>query len=56
MMTNKERIYTVVRGDTLWGIAKTRLGSSYRYTEIVALNGLKSSLVYEGQELKLPQE
>ena len=51
-----ERIYTVVRGDTLWGIAKTHLGSGYRYTEIVALNGLKSSLIYAGQKLKLPQK
>lgn len=50
-----ERIYTVVKGDTLWGIAKTHLGSGYRYTEIVALNGLKTSLIYAGQKLKLPQ-
>ena len=51
-----ERIYTVVKGDTLWGIAKTHLGSGHRYTEIVALNGLKSSLIFAGQQLKLPQQ
>lgn len=51
-----ERIYTVVKGDTLWGIAKMHLGSGHRYTEIVALNGLKSSLIFAGQQLKLPQQ
>ena len=30
--------YTVKRGDTLWAIAKTYLGSGSRYTEIYALN------------------
>ena len=50
------QIYTVVKGDTLWGIAKKRLGSGYRYTEIVKLNGLKSSVIYSGQKLKIPQK
>src|SRR5699024_3875105 len=30
--------YTVVRGDTLWKIAETRLGDPLRYPEIAALN------------------
>ena len=50
------QIYTVVKGDTLWGIAKKLLGSGYRYTEIVKLNGLKSSVIYSGQNLKIPQK
>ena len=50
------QIYTVVKGDTLWGIAKKLLGSGYRYTEIVKLNGLKSSVIYSGQKLKIPQK
>ena len=50
------QIYTVVKGDTLWGIAKKFLGSGYRYTEIVKLNGLKSSVIYSGQKLKIPQK
>lgn len=50
------QIYTVVKDDTLWGIAKKLLGSGYRYTEIVKLNGLKSSVIYSGQKLKIPQK
>lgn len=53
--TQGYRTYTVVKGDTLWGIAKDYLGSGARYTEIVKLNGLKSSVIYAGQKLKLPQ-
>ena len=49
-----ETVYTVVKGDTLWGIAKKLLGSGFRYTEIVKLNGLKSSVIYAGQKLKIP--
>jgi len=52
--TPAETIYTVVKGDTLWGIAKKLLGSGTRYTEIVKLNGLKSSVIYAGQKLKIP--
>ena len=47
---------TVKKGDTLWGIAKSQLGKGARYTEIVALNGLKSATIYAGQKLKLPQQ
>ena len=50
------RVHTVVHGDTLWGIAKTYLSSGARYTEIVKLNGLKSSVIYAGQKLKIPQK
>ena len=50
------RIHTVVHGDTLWAIAKKYLGNGSRYTEIVKLNGLKSSVIYTGQKLKIPQK
>ena len=53
---SKKRIYTVLKSDTLWSIAKAELGSGYRYTEIVHLNGLKTATLYEGQKLVLPQE
>lgn len=52
----KSRTYKVVSGDTLWGIAKKELGSGARYTEIVKLNGLKTSTIYSGQILKLPEK
>ena len=47
--------YTVRSGDTLGIIAQKYLGSSQRYTEILALNELKSSdAIYVGQKLQLP--
>jgi LysM repeat protein len=46
--------YTVANGDTLWSIAKKKLGSGPRYKEIKALNGLSSDTIYAGQKLKLP--
>ena len=49
-----DHIHIVTKGDTLWGIAKKYLGSGYRYTEIVKLNGLKTSVIYSGQELRIP--
>lgn len=48
--------YTVNKGDTLWDIAKKYLGSGTRYTEIVKLNGLKTSVIIVGQKLKIPTE
>ena len=47
--------YTVVRGDCLWNIAKTYLGSGARYPEIKALNGLMYDTIYVGQVLKIPK-
>ena len=41
-------IYTVKKDDTLWEIAKAKLGSGTRYTEIVKLNNLKNDTIYEG--------
>jgi len=52
--TEVYRIHTVVRGDSLWAIAKTYLGSGSRYPEIKALNGLKSNTIYSGWKLKIP--
>ena len=46
--------YTVKKGDTLWEIAKKYLDSGARYTEIVKLNGLKTSVILVGQQLKIP--
>ena len=48
--------YTVVNGDSLWGIAAKKLGSGTRYKEIKTLNGLSSDTIYAGQKLKIPKK
>lgn len=50
------RVYTVVKGDTLWLIAQKQLGNGNRYPEIVRLNDLKTNVIYSGQKLKLPEK
>ena len=48
------RIHTVVKGDSLWNIAKKYLGNGSRYPEIKKLNGLTSNTIYSGWKLKIP--
>lgn len=48
------RVHTVVKGDTLWEIAKKYLGNGSRYPEIKTLNGLTSNVIYSGWKLKIP--
>lgn len=52
--TGGTRTHTVVRGDTLWALASTYLGSGNRYKEIMRLNGLTSEIIHVGQVLKMP--
>jgi LysM repeat protein len=47
--------YVVKAGDTLWAVARDRLGSGTRYREIAALNNLRSDLIRVGQTLLLPE-
>lgn len=48
-------VHTVVKGDSLWAIARKYLGDGSRYKEIVTLNGLKSNVITIGQKLKIPK-
>ncbi len=52
--TPSSKTYIVVSGDNLWNIAKKFLGDGSRYTEIMSLNGLTSTVIYPGQVLKIP--
>ena len=52
--TGGEDVYTVVAGDTLWGIAQKKLGNGARWQEISKLNGLTSQTIVVGQKLKIP--
>jgi len=52
------KTYTVVKGDSLWAIAKKQLGNGARYMEIYNLNRDKiknPNLIYAGQVLTLPR-
>ncbi len=50
-----QRTYTVVPGDTLWGIAALFYGDGTRYPEIAAANGIENpDLIYPGQTFIIP--
>lgn len=46
--------HTVKPGDVLWNISKKYLGRGNRYKEIMALNGLKNTVIRAGMVLKIP--
>ena len=48
------RVHIVVKGDTLWDIARAYLGGGLKYKDIMRLNGLSSTIIYPGQRLKIP--
>lgn len=49
-------MYTVRKGDTLWGIAKKLLGDGNRYREIQKENGLTDTVIRVGMVLKIPKK
>ena len=49
-----KKTYVVKPGDTLWGIAKTYLGSGLKYPQIKKANNLTSDTIYVGQKLIIP--
>lgn len=54
ILTEPYQTYKVVKGDTLSKIAMDLLGNANRYPEIMGLNGLRSTAIHIGQELKIP--
>lgn len=52
--SSQQFTYTVVSGDTLWGIAEKFLGSGSRYAEIKDANNLLNDTIYPGQTLIIP--
>ena len=42
--------HTVVKGDTLWGIAERYLGDGLKYKQLATINNIKNpNLIYVGQ-------
>lgn len=51
----QQTTYTVVRGDTLWGIAARTLADGRRWDELAERNGIADpSLIHPGQTLEIP--
>lgn len=52
--TNQSQLYTVKKGDTLKKIAKAKLGSSSKFTQLAKLNGINSPYKLKvGQVIKI---
>lgn len=52
----ENKTHTVVKGDTLWGVAKQYYGNGAQYTKIASANpAIKNpNLIYPGQVLSIP--
>lgn len=48
--------YTVVKGDSLWGIAKKFYGKGWKFPIIMQANGMKVPAIYPGDVLTIPEE
>jgi len=53
-ISNKVIIHIVVKGDTLWHIAKRYINNPYRYPELARLSHIKNpDLIYPGNKVKI---
>ncbi|MET0017897.1 LysM peptidoglycan-binding domain-containing protein [Oscillibacter sp.] len=55
--TQAEKTYTVVKGDTLWGIARKQYGNGALCWKLATYNGINNAnLIYPGQKVKCPDK
>lgn len=53
--SSEKRVHTVVKGETLWGIAKRYYGNGSRYPEIAKANNISNpDIIRVGQKLIIP--
>lgn len=56
ILAEKGSKYTVKKGDSLWKIAESRLGSGFKWVEISRVNNLQNpDVIFSGQELKMSE-
>lgn len=57
ILSSDGKSVTVVKGDTLWGIAETYLGSGLKYPQLATINNIPSPYyIYVNQVIKLTNE
>jgi len=55
--TQPVRVHTVIKGDTLWGIARKQYGDGSLCWKLAKYNGIKNAnLIYPGQKVKCPDK
>lgn len=52
--SGREKVHTVVKGETLWSISEDAFGSGYNWVDIKKENNLKSDTIVVGQTLNIP--
>lgn len=52
--TEVGKTHTVVKGETLWGIAEEAYGSGYNWVDLYNANKLKNQKVEVGQKIEIP--
>ena len=55
-LKGEPKTHTVVKGDTLWGLAVKYLGNGFRYVDIMRLNNKEKAHIYVGEKLKIPNK